>query len=174
MRFLRLVVLPLLVLALMGADCEFYASSNTRPPSTQSSNDSGVDRREGLNVGIVAGDTSGQVAAVAALGGERQIVQSALAASAIETTTDEPTNVGGSDLVTRTASLTALPAATGLPLEEARETPSNPVPEPAAGAVFAAGLVLLAEQQRRRHLRRLRISPLDVTADGSPAQGLER
>ena len=174
MRFLRLVVLPLLVLALMGADCEFYASSNTRPPSTQPPDDSGVDRRDGLNVGIAVGDTSGELAAVTALGGERQIVQSALAASAIETSTDAPTTVGDSDPITRTASLTALPAATGLPLEEARETPSNPVPEPAAVAVFAAGLVIVAEQQRRRHLRRLRISPLDATADGSPAQGLER
>jgi hypothetical protein len=174
MRFLRLVVLPLLVLTLMGADCEFYASSNTRPPSTQSSDDSGVDRREGLNVGIVAGDTSGQVAAVEALGGEQQIVQSALAASALETSTDQPTDASGSDPVVRTASLTALPPATGLPLEEARETPSNPVPEPAAAAVFAAGLALVAEQQRRRHLRRGRASPLDAMADGSPAQGLER
>lgn len=174
MRFLRLVVLPLLVLALTGADCEFYASSNTRPPSTQSSNDSGVDRRQGLNVGIVAGDTSGQALAVTALGEERQIVQSALAASAIETSTDEPRATSGSEPIVRTASLSALPATTGLPLEVVRERPSNPVPEPAAVAVFAAGLVLVAEQQRRRHLRRLRVSPRDVAAGGSPTRGLER
>jgi len=156
MRFLRLVVMPLLVLALMGADCEFYAGTNTRPPKTESTNDSEVDRREGLNVGIVAGDTSGRVAAVEALGGERQIVRSALATSAIETSMGETGEVTGVDPVVRTASVVAQPAWRGLTVEEAGQPLSNPVPEPAAVVVFAAGLVLVAEEQRRRHLRRRR------------------